>query len=346
MPSVALGPFDTAGCGSALARALRGLGHDAELAVFERHPFGYPADRVLGRFRRVLYTLALPARRDVVHYQYGSTWLPYALDAWWARLWRRTRVVTYHGDDCRLASVAREHQWPLAPLKDVRGDGAVRARLQRLSRLCDGAIVGDLELASYVRPFFRRVYVAPVPVVPVTPVETQEQRTPVVLHAPSDPAVKGTSSVKAAVKALAERRPLEFRVLAGVPHARVTDEIARANVLVDQLGSTSASVLALEAMSARVPVLSRVDSRALASFHADLPIVAVDETSLAGELDALLGDGERRARLGEAGRAYVLRTHAAEAVAAATAMIYDHAPTAPRGLYEATADGIRRRSEP
>jgi glycosyltransferase involved in cell wall biosynthesis len=151
--------------------------------------------------------------------------------------------------------------------------------------------------------------------------------------------------INAAVDRVATHRRVEFRLVSGVPHTEVRRALAEADVVVDQLRSASASVLALEAMSAGAPVLSRVDERALASFHYGLPVVPVTAETLEEELERLLDDAERCRALGEQGRAYVLKTHAAERVAEAMQLVYEHARTAPPGLYEATADGIAERSD-
>src|SRR3954451_14806800 len=100
-PRVAQGPMDPAGTAGASAEALRAVGATAELVVTFAHPFGYPNDRVLSRAQRLPYALRAPFRNDVFHFHFGYTWLPGWLDAAWARLWRRTVVMNFHGDDCR-----------------------------------------------------------------------------------------------------------------------------------------------------------------------------------------------------------------------------------------------------
>ena len=224
------------------------------------HPFGFRADRTLGRLGRAVYGFALPTRRDVIHYQYGSTWLPWIVDARWARLWRRTIVVGYHGDDCRLSAVAIREGWPLAEIDIERDDEALRERMRRLASVSDAAIVADLEIASYVREHFKRLYVVPLPVLPSPRVHRLPKRAAsVILHAPSDTRIKGTDLIEAAVAPLTKDGRVEFRLVTSVPHAEVRNAIAEADIVVDQLRSASASVFALEALGAGVPVLSRVD---------------------------------------------------------------------------------------
>jgi hypothetical protein len=339
---VAIGPFEVAGCSAALAAGLRALGADAEVVLTFAHPFGYPADRVLGRAARVRHSLGVPIRYDVLNYQFGTTWLPAGADARLARILRRTVVMSFHGDDCRLYGLAGGlFAIPHRPGAD---DSLVRRRLRRLARICHGAIVKDLELAAYVYPFFERVYVAPSPVLEAPrPEPTRQMRSRhVVLHAPSDPRHKGTTVIEAAVGAVADRIPLELRLVSGVSHDQVVRELQGADVVVDQMDAVATGVFALEAMQIGVPVLAEYDPRVLAPFQRDVPIVRVTSATLERELESLLADDERRRELGQRGRDYVARTHAPAKVAAATLAVYAHVRRGEPGLYEATADGIRR----
>jgi hypothetical protein len=342
---VAIGPLDPAGAGAALAEGLRELGAEADVAVSFRHPFGLPSDRVLGRAGRLLYGLALPARADVVHYQSGWTWTPGEFDARWARAWGRTLVVSFHGDDCRLYGLARALFPTQAPVKTPADDEAVRRRLRRVSRLCHGAVVKDLELATYVYPFFERVYVVPPAIRGDLLGERRREpargRTPVVLHAPSDPRYKGTSLIEQAVSEVERRTPLELRLLHGVPHDVLRRELRRADVVVDQVNAATTGVLALEAMALGLPVLAEYDPAVLAPFQAEVPVVRVSPQTLAQELEDLLGDPERRRDLAERGREYVARVHAPARVAAAALRVYSHAREHEPGLWEATADALR-----
>ncbi len=341
---VALGPVDAAGTGSALAGGLRALGVEAELAVVFSHPFGYAADRVLDRRARVSYALRLPLARDVLHLQFGRSFLPGLADAAWARAAGATLVVSLYGDDCRLYGPAQRLFPPRGRVGNASGDPAVRSRLRRLGRLCHAALVGDLELATYAAPFFDRLYVTPVPVhETVEPPERPRSpaRPLVVLHAPSDPVVKGSAAVSAAVEAVAARRPVEYRLLTGVPHAEVELAHAEADVVVDQLNSVTPGIVAYEAMRRGLPVLCELDPGALAPFGREAPIVRVTAETLADELTALVDDPERRVALGRRGEAYVARVHAPVQVARAALAVYTHARTGPPGLYEATAEGIR-----
>jgi glycosyltransferase involved in cell wall biosynthesis len=344
-PRVAIGPTEVAGCAAALGLGLRRVGAAAEVVLWSPSPYGFAADRVLGRLARVAYALRAPARNDVLHYQFGSTWLPFFVDARWSRLWRRTIVVTYHGDDCRLYGIARTRFPARGRAGDPAGDEHVRRRVQRLARTSHAALVADLELATYVAPFYRRVYVTPLPLYPDSEPDRRDPGSgsaAVVVHAASDPRIKGTDVIVSAAEAVARRVDLDFRLLTGVPRARVLEELARADIVIDQLNSVTSGIFALEAMRRGLPVLGEIDPAALAPYQAELPLVRVTPALLERELEALVRDPDRRARIGAAGREYVKRRHSEEAVGRTMLALYRHARESEPGAYEATADGIRR----
>src|SRR5439155_989662 len=60
---------------------------------------------------------------------------------------------------------------------------------------------------------------------------------PVVLHTPSDSVIKGTETILAAIEEVASRRPLRRRVISGMSHTEVLSEIARADIVIDQMNS-------------------------------------------------------------------------------------------------------------
>lgn len=343
MTRVAIGPAEVAGTASALAAGLRRLGVAATLAFWSPLPGPFRSDRALKRPRRYAFGLTAPLRFDVLHFQHGATWVPANVDARIGRALQRLLITTYHGDDCRTFETATRFGWPLARFKDPATDAMVRRRVERLGRLCAGAIVMDIELATYVAPFFTRTYVVPIPLHehkrPPRAERTDDRLR--VLHAPSDERVKGTAAVRVAVEEAARRIPLDFAVAHGQPHAEVTLRLAEADVVVDQMYSASASILTLEAMRAGLPVLTHLDERALAPFHRDLPAVAVTPETLADELERLGRDPELRRQLGARGREYVARVHAAEPAARAVLHVYEHARTDAGGVFWGDADGIR-----
>jgi hypothetical protein len=318
------------------AQGLSARGARVQVVLWAAPPFGYAVGRVAGRGRRVAFALAAPFRNDVLHYQYGSTWAK-TVDAYWAKLLGRTLACTYHGDDCRLYSVARDRFPARARVVDPARENAARRRLRRLGRVLDAALVADRELATYVAPFTRRVYVTPLPLHP-DPLESAPVRPdspPIVLHAASDPRTKGSAEISAAVDQVSRRVQLEYRHLTAASYEEVARALRHATVVVDQLNSVTSGVFALEALRLGVPVLGEYDPAALAPYQDGLPVVRVSPSTLAHELERLLTDAERRARAGAAGPEYVRRHHDPARVAETVLAVYRHASGGPEGAFHA-----------
>lgn len=346
---VLLAPSEVAGVAGAQRDALRARGHHADLVIMAAHPFGFPADRVAGSLRaRALEGLRAPLRHEILHWQFGTTLCEF-VDAAWARVaGRPVQLMHLWGDDCRRLDVMRRHHPARARVfaaSGARDQRTVLRRLRLAARLCDAALVSDLELASYVIDLFETVYVVPTPLrLPlISPAEAPalEGDGPVVLHAPSQAPIKGTQEILAALDDVAARRPLRVRTVSGVSHEEVVAEIARADLVVDQLNSESPGILALEAMALGRPVLLEFRRDALAPFASGNPAVAVTGQTLAAEVERLCDDAPERERLGAAGRRYVGAVHDAGLVARALEHVYADARDAGPGLFEATAAGIR-----
>ncbi len=345
---ILLAPLETAGVAAAMRDGLRGRGHEAELVVIRPHPFGYTHDRLLSGYgARARAGLVAPLRYDVLHFQFGTTLMEY-IDAAWGRVVGRPLILMhYWGDDCRLREVTMTRYPARARVYDIAHDGdrLIRRRLRLAGRLCAAALVSDLELLDQVRPFFRAVYLIPTPVrIPASypPLPGLAGEGPIVLHAPSEKAIKGTAEILAAVEAVAAGRSLRVRTVSGMAHVEVLRELARADIAVDQLNSETFGVFALEAMALGKPVLLQFRREVLAPFARDVPLVEVSAETLAACLTELVDDPARRRELGDAGANYVRRVHAGDRVAEALEHVYRHARARPTGVFEATPEGINR----
>jgi hypothetical protein len=141
---------------------------------------------------------------------------------------------------------------------------------------------------------------------PVPPIERDEL---VVVHAPTDRAVKGTRHVVEAVAALqAEDVPVRLVLLEGMTREQVVGAMADADVVVDQLLLGWYGGIAVEAMALAKPVVCAIDDAAN-PFGSDLPIVRANPGTLADVLRRLAADPARRRAAGAAGRQFAERVH-------------------------------------
>jgi glycosyltransferase involved in cell wall biosynthesis len=150
----------------------------------------------------------------------------------------------------------------------------------------------------------------------------------VVVHAPNHRRIKGTDHVIEAVEQLCnEGLRVHLELLERRPNAEVRATVERADIVAEQFVA-GYGLFAVEAMAAGRPVLSALKwmpQDALDDLkRRGIPILDTDFESLTDNLRALVTDPERRKRLGDAGRHYVLAHHSYEAVGAVWAAIIEH----------------------
>jgi glycosyltransferase involved in cell wall biosynthesis len=292
-------PVNMAGIPWANVQALRRKGVEARLVVFERarlHPEAdWSLDRRGGFARRQLTQWRALARllpqTDVFHFYFGLTLVPKSLQFPILRATRRKSVFHFLGSDIR---------------------GKAPGELA-FGRRADVQIVGSYDAARWVP---EAVVVPPgLDLRLYAPRPPSDNPRPLVVHAPSNRAKKGTQVVIDACAQL----PVELDIVEGVPHAAARERYARADIVVDQLEVGWHGVFALEAMALGKPVVGHVKpdvvERSAEAFGARLPIVPATKETLVEALRPLVADPRRRRELGASGRAYVEQVHDIDTVA-------------------------------
>ncbi|MCY7412331.1 MAG: hypothetical protein LH471_04745 [Salinibacterium sp.] len=134
-----------------------------------------------------------------------------------------------------------------------------------------------------------------------------------VVHAPSNPVLKGTALIAPAVEVLRQRNVIDFTRVSGIPASRMPDAYASADVMLDQFRIGSYGVAACEAMASGCVVvghiLPSVRETVLRVTGLELPIVEATPDTLGSTLAALARDPARRASIAEAGQDFVRTAH-------------------------------------
>lgn len=216
----------------------------------------------------------------------------------------------YWGSDIRQKSIAeRKNKFVRVKVEDEK---AIVANIRRVSRYVDTAIVEDYELYEYVRDYFKRVVVIRQAVdlsefVPVVPPE--ENKKPVIVHAPSDKRIKGTEYVLDAISRLEKDHDLEFVLVHGMPHRQAIEIYQRADIIVDQLLIGSYGIFTAEAMALGKPVICYIREDLLDTYPQELPIVSASPDNLYEQLKILVENPGLRHTLGLRGREYAEKYH-------------------------------------
>lgn len=335
-------PVNIAGQPMTLVRELRRQGVEATLLQYASgagHRFQYETDWVLDlkggdRFRRQLETLSEVVARgfDVVHLWMGPLlatgvgWRgPYGLDLPFLKA-RGIRVVyTATGFDVRVPSAHRArtphhafaHGYRLD--LDERRQAAFGAFLRGyVDRFC----ALDPEMAEWLPSD-----AAPVPraidLDAWSFVGVRDVSEPLVVHGPSNPAVKGTAILEAALDRLRRRGAcFRYQRVEGLPHDQARAWYERADVVVDQLHIGWYGVLAVEAMALGKPVIAYVRDDLRSHLGGEPPLAMASPADVETVLDGLLADASRRRALGVRARAWAEAHHDVRRIAAGLREVY------------------------
>ena len=324
-------PAEIAGQASVLARALRGLGVEAHSLAYnpgfpqyrpdEMRPYDDqpPLERYLGYLASTLRNLG---RWDVYHFHFGRTLIP--PHNWDLPLYRslgRRVVFHYHGCDVRdrahmLATHTRATCSECDPFCHPKRQKRVLASAVRFA---------DAELVSTPDLLESAVRARHLPVAldladyPFTP---SRGKPKLVVHAPTNRLIKGTRYVEAAFAALRPRFPdVRFEVVERRPWTELRAILAEADVVVDQLFMGWYGMVAVEAMALGKPVLCFIRD----DFESRLvgcPLVRCRREDIADRIAETLADAFDRGAIGERGRAYAEREHAAPIIAGRLLELY------------------------
>lgn len=341
-----------------VAAGLRRLGHHVEVWETRPNAFDFPADRVIPDAAEpgVAWDLVREAveRFDVLHFHFGqslvvaeSTGFPPFWDLPIYRALGKRVFFTFHGTDVRIRRIHEQiNPWSHYRSANVPSDDArTEKSIEVIRTYADRMFAVSVNLLHFVPQAEYLPRVIDLVDWPEQPPAQRER--PVIVHVPSRRATKGTDVVLAALDGLAaEGVEFELRLLEGVPNAAVRAEVAKADVLVDNLIAGSYGVTSMEALAcSRVAVANLSDDVRRA--HPDCPVVHVDPTTFATTLRSLIEDAGERRRLAAAGRSFVERVHGADVIAARLALAYADAPAAAprRAMPDWMSYGKERRIE-
>lgn len=248
---------------------------------------------VLNRVQHLPAFLAAAESYDVLHFHY-RTYLPQFLDLPFWRLRGKRVWVSFHGSDIR---------------------GRTLKAANPLLRLADRIFVSTPDLLDTIPD----AEWLPNPAPAVTPSPLPDNDLPVVVHCPSNPALKGTAVIEQAVAWLKQQEGREFvyRRVTGCSHEETLAAMRGADIVIDQaLYPRLYCMVSIEAMALGRPVLAAVDRRTLARLPPDCPVVSCGTTqeTIAAALAYLLDAPGRCDLLGHQGVQYVARVHSPDAV--------------------------------
>jgi glycosyltransferase involved in cell wall biosynthesis len=136
-----------------------------------------------------------------------------------------------------------------------------------------------------------------------------EREVPVVLHAPSASALKGSVYVDPVLTDLDARGLIKYQRVQGVPHSELAEMVKSADIVVDQLLLGSYGVFACEAMAAGRVTVGHVADPVRDLLPTGLPIAEATPDDLAEVIERLVAERDAARKIADAGPEYVRDLH-------------------------------------
>lgn len=329
-PKILLAPMNFAAMPVTLAKALRERGYEAAHIQYtggKQNALNYELDRTVnirgpgGQTAIQMATLAGALREgfDIFHFwnrsltfdtDYGGF---SGIDLPLIKARGRKIAYRFTGFDLRLPS----RDLKVNPHSPFRYDQAaffderlVLAYQDFLREYVDRFFVQDPELAQ----FFPEAEIIPraLDLTAWDHVGARRTDRPLVVHAPTNGAAKGTRFVLAAVEELKSRGlAFDFELIQGMPHREAKRIYAAADVVVDQILIGATGVLTLEAWALGKTAVVNLRPDLFEPFYGttDLPVVNATPDTIVDGLATAIRDADLREELAVKGRALVEDRH-------------------------------------
>lgn len=347
-----------------LSRKERELGIQSDLVVNYGTWLNYPADKTLGVvgmmsvvdvFRRAAFGFSAPFIYDVFHYYFGRSslyWDDWAkwngfpfLDLRIAKKLNKPVFMTLQGCDLRLAgksnlnnavTMCRKGACSVYDTCIADYDYKRQWLIEHILPLCDKVFYLNPELGHYVPkgnflPYCNFDIDSFAPAYP----STDPNQRPVIVHAPSNGAIKGTSLILEALAKLHEHFDFELKLVQGVPNEEALAIYRTADIAIDQVLAGWYGGVAVEWMAMGKPVMAYLRESDLGfvpeAMRAEIPVKNIRPHNLAEDIARVLEQRTEWSEWAKASRKFVERWHNPKVVAAAMVDSYKN-PEAPWDL--------------
>lgn len=237
------------------------------------------------------------------------------------------KLVMHHwGNDVRTVKAVNElNPYPLPPSYNT--DEYIHERLMYLTQFIDTAIVQDYEMVPYVKDYYKNVHVVPLicqseKFTPHYP--SVEKTRPLIVHAPTNQAFKGTKYVHEAIDRLKlEGFDFEYKKVEQLSHKEALELYKEADIIVDQLLCGTYGVLSVEAMALGKVVVANIREDVRSHLPEDFPIVLAKPETLYDVLKRYIINPVLRHETGKQSRLFVESFHNADEIAKNLEVIYE-----------------------
>ncbi len=319
-------------------RVLRKRGFSVDFYGIGHSKFGMPVDfalefstnKLVFAFQKLAFFFRILFKYNIWHLNCMEAFFFYPLDLLILKIFGKKIVLTFRGSDVRtnldflpINLQGKSSEWPAYYEKMRRfsksfGSFKRRLRMRVFVNLADKVALTGPFLASSVSKFDQIIpYARDLKKILAIKTETHKSKV-VIFHSPTATAVKGSEYILTAVRNLKKKyRNLEFRMPLNLKNEDLLSEMAKADIVIDQLLVGWYGGQAVEAMALGKPVICYIHQPyyQLVPFAKEIPVINSNIWTLEKDLSILIENQVLREKLGKEGIAFVKKYHAPNKVA-------------------------------
>jgi glycosyltransferase involved in cell wall biosynthesis len=342
------GPGGSAGQPACIARAQRRQGVLAHAIRLGDNKFNYQADIVLPANGPSSYCNAFTEyanKYDVFHFYFRPFFYhnmncgyPMGLDVLSLRASGKVVIIHYRGSEIRLHSVFKEsspHNYVSENpynLVSKFPEESQKSYLNLMKAVCNEILVTDPELLTYcpgAKIVPRAIDLCDWPYIGVS----DSDAPPLIVHAPSRRAVKGTDILMSALDQL-RHEGINYRIklVENMTNDEAREVYCKADIIVDQLRIGWYGVLSVEAMALGKPVLSYIREDLREHLPKESPLVVTSPETLLYDLRKVILQRTYRNNLSRNARSYVQDVHDSKKIASSLLAFYMNCQQNPKPI--------------
>ncbi|MFA5029975.1 MAG: hypothetical protein WC495_00080 [Patescibacteria group bacterium] len=326
-------PFNIAGQASIISRAQRKLGHQSDVMILNENNYKYEFDinlninslskiSKIGRYSSNFFYCI--THYDLFHFHFGNSLLPKNIDLRILKLLNKKIVMHYWGSDVLQTDIALNYTLfdknLLKKIYPKLNNKKRRQKIKTIESIADATIVGDFSLLPYSPKSHVVRQAISLEKIPRSSADFTSDNT-VIVHAPTNRDIKGTSIIISAIKKLQQKYKIQLVLVENKSNAEALKIYQSANIVVNDILQGPYGILAIECMALGKPVLSRIDKK-LSQYYDDSPIVNSSPETILRDLEKLILNPELQKKLGSLGRTFIEKNHDSNKIALDIEKIY------------------------
>ncbi|MGG2196788.1 hypothetical protein [Paenibacillus validus] len=303
-------PIEIAGQMGSLCGALKSYGHEAIGLNYYHTALNYKENIIPADGMEIVNIMGEALRHfDIFHYHHLLTAMTDYRDLEMVAAAGKHAIMHHWGSDVRTAKAQL-----LNPYLSVGfvPEQETHEKLMTVSKYISTAIVQDYEVLPFVSDYYRQVHILPVAIntskfIPVFP--NPLQSNPLVIHAPSNPKVKGTDVIERTIEMLQREIPFRYQRVDKTSHEQAKQLYRQADIIVDQIITGSYGLLCVESMAFGKPVIAYVRDDLMSRYPTQPPICNASPDTFYDVLKSLLLSPETRFQKGVESRKFTEDYH-------------------------------------